>query len=123
MTDLELLQGTWEQVGLEVDGALDPPDAHSGPGVLSTFTATTFSVRAPDGTLLLAGAFEIDESTYTITWIDSFGEDAGKRLPALYRIDAARFEFVAGNAGSPRPTTFTTSLGQTKRTFVRRTDI
>ncbi|CAN5647997.1 hypothetical protein BH11MYX1_BH11MYX1_57500 [soil metagenome] len=53
--DLAALQGIWEQVGLEADGVVDPPDAHSGPGVLCTFTDATFSVRGLDGAVLLAG--------------------------------------------------------------------
>ncbi len=117
--DLAALQGVWEQVGLEADGVIDPPDPHSGPGVLCTFAGTKFLVRAPDGSLLLAGSFEL-EGAGSVTWIDSIGEDAGKRLPASYRLDGDRFVFIAGNEGEPRPTSFSTTIGQTMRTFVRR---
>ena len=116
--DLAALQGVWEQVGLAADGVIDPPDSHSGPGVLCTFAGTEFSVRAPDGRLLLAGSFELD-GPGSITWIESVGEDAGKRLPASYRLDGDRFVFIAGNEGEPRPTSFTTTVGQTMRTLVR----
>ncbi len=117
--DIAALQGVWEQVGLEADGVVDPPDAHSGPGVLCTIAGDEFSVRAPDGTLLLAGRFEI-ESPGSITWIDSMGEDAGKRLPASYRIDGDGFVFIAGDEGAARPLEYRTTSGQTMRTFVRR---
>lgn len=113
------LQGSWEQIGLEADGVVDPPDAHSGPGVLCTFAERTFSVRARDGTLLLAGSFELEAMDHSITWIDSMGGDEGKRLPASYRLEADRFVFIAGNEGDARPTNFSTVLGQTMRTFVR----
>lgn len=33
--DLAILQGAWEQVGLEEDGVVDPPDAHGTPGALT----------------------------------------------------------------------------------------
>ncbi len=120
VTDLEQLAGVWEQVGLEADGVADPVDAHSGSGVLTTFTATEFSVCAPDGTVLLAGAFELDEATRSVTWIDSIGDDAGRRLPAIYRLEGDHFVFIAGDEGAPRPTAFATTTGQTMRTFVRR---
>jgi uncharacterized protein (TIGR03067 family) len=119
--DIAALQGSWEQVGLEADGVVDPPDLHSGPGVLCTFAGHTFSVRAPDRTLLLAGSFELEASDHSITWIDSMGDDAGKRLPASYRLEADRFVFIAGNEGDARPTNFRTVVGQTMRTFVRHT--
>jgi uncharacterized protein (TIGR03067 family) len=117
--EIATLQGTWEQVALEADGVTDPPDAYTGPGVSCTFAGTTFSVDAPDGSVLLAGSFEIDGAG-SITWIDSMGDDAGKRLPAIYRFEGDRFVFIAGNEGAPRPTAFRTTAGQTMRTFVRR---
>jgi len=119
MTDLEALQGVWEQVGLEADGVVDPVDAHSGAGALTTFAETEFSVRTVDGMLLLVGAFELDEDTKSVTWIDSLGDDAGKRLPAIYRLDGDHFVFIAGNEGASPPTVFATAAGQTMRTFVR----
>ena len=119
--DIAALQGIWEQVGLEADGVVDPPDPHSGPGVLCTFAGREFSVRAPDGTLVLAGSFELEAADHSITWIDSMGDDEGKRLPASYRLEADRFVFIAGNEGDARPSSFTTVVGQTMRTFVRHT--
>ncbi len=120
--DLAALQGRWEQTGLEADGVTDPPDEHSSDGALTTFAGLTFSVRALDGNVLLEGAFELDASTTppSVTWIDSIGEDAGKRLPASYRLEGDDFVFIAGNEGAPRPTEFRTALGQTMRTFRRR---
>ncbi len=113
------LEGVCEQVGLEADGVVDPSDAYSGRGVVTTIEGDSFSVRSPGGTLLLAGRLEL-EGTREITWIDSIGEDAGKRLPAIYRIEGDELVFVAGNQGEPRPTEFRTTIGQTMRRFVRR---
>jgi uncharacterized protein (TIGR03067 family) len=122
LTDLAALQGSWEQIGFEENGIFNPPDDYGGPCALTTFHQDHFSVRAADGTLLLEGRFELDASTIpkTVDWIDSIGPDAGKKLPAIYRLDGDHFVFIAGDEGSPRPTEFRTSTGQTMRTFVRR---
>ena len=121
--DVQALQGTWEQTSLEDNGVLNPVDAHSAPGALTTITDDRFEVRTTSGEVLLAGRFSLDSSTVpkTITWIDSIGEDAGKHLPASYRLDRDEFVFIAADEGMPRPTTFSTGPGQTMRTFVRRT--
>lgn len=120
--DVAALQGCWEQVGLEADGVADPPDIHGAPGALTTFLGDQFAVRTVDGSLLLAGTFTLDASTTpkSITWIDSMGSDIGKKLPAIYKLDGDTFVFIAGDAGTPRPTVFQTVPGQTMRTFVRR---
>ncbi len=120
--DVESLQGSWAQVDLEVDGVSNPPDPHSPPGATTIFADNQFAVRTADGTEILAGTFELDATTTpkSITWIDSMGEDVGKRLPAIYTLEGDRFVFIAGNAAEPRPRVFKTAPGQTMRTFVRR---
>jgi uncharacterized protein (TIGR03067 family) len=119
--DLARLQGVWEQVRMEADGVVDPPDEHGGPGAFTTIAGNHFSVRTTEGVLLLEGAFMLDASTQpkSITWIDSVGADKGKRLPASYTLDGDHFEFIAGEEGMPRPTKFHTVSGQIMRTFVR----
>ena len=118
--DLADLQGVWEQIGLEVDGVTDPPDSY-GTDLRTTFEATTFTVRAPDGTIVLAGSFTLDATTVpkSITWTDSMGEDLGKHLPAIYELEGDRFLFIAGNEDKPRPQVFKTAAGQTMRSFRR----
>ena len=120
--DVAALQGSREQVGLEADGASDPPDCHGAPGALTTFVGNQFEVRTVDGRLLLAGTFMLDASTSpkAITWIDSMGSDAGKLLPASYDLEDDHFIFIAADENAPRPTLFQTAPGQTMRTFVRR---
>lgn len=120
--DLAALQGSWEQVGLEIDGIADPPDDHSAPGALTLIRGNHFEVRTIEGELLLEGDFTLDASTApkSITWVDSIGADAGKPLPAIYRLEGDRFVFVAADAGMPRPTAFRTSMGLTMRSFVRK---
>lgn len=120
--DYQALQGTWEQTSLEDNGVLNPVDAHSAPGALTTIRGDHFEVLTAQGETLLAGRFSLDSSTTpkSITWIDSIGDDAGKRLPASYRLEGDVFVFIAADEGMPRPSAFSTGPGQTMRTFIRR---
>ena len=120
--DLAMLHGTWEQVSMEEDGVFNPPDTHGAPGAKMTIIGNSFSVTLENGHVLLTGIFELDASTEpkSITWIDSIGPDAGKRLPASYILDGDRFVFIAADEGAPRPTEFRTMPGLTMRSFVRR---
>lgn len=120
--DFQALQGTWEQTSLEDSGVLNPQDAHSAPGAITTIAGDQFTVTTVSGEVLLAGRFFLDSSTSpkSITWIDSIGEDAGKQLPASYRLEGDDFVFIAADEHAPRPTVFSTGPGQTMRTFVRR---
>ncbi len=120
--DLQAIQGAWEQTSLEDSGVLNPVDAHSAPGAITTIRGDRFEVKTVDGEVLLAGRFFLDSSTVpkSITWVDAIGDDAGKFLPASYRLEGDEFVFIAADEGMPRPRSFSTGPGQTMRTFVRR---
>ena len=120
--DLAVLQGSWEQVAHEADGASHSHDAYGAPGALTTFSGNHFSVRSVEGTLLLEGTFTLDAlaTPKAITWIDSIGPDRGKKLPASYRLEGDHLIFIAGDEGACRPVVFQTKPGQTMRTFVRK---
>lgn len=120
--DLQALQGAWEQTALEDSGVLNPSDANSAPGAITTISGDRFEVVTVAGDVLLAGRFFLDSGTRpkSITWIDAIGDDAGKQLPASYRLDGDEFVFIAADEGMPRPQVFRTGPGQTMRTFVRR---
>jgi uncharacterized protein (TIGR03067 family) len=120
--DQHALQGIWEQTALEDSGVLNPVDAHSAPGAITTIADDRFEVTTVDGEVLLAGRFYLDSTTTPkrITWIDSMGDDAGKHLPASYRLEGDEFVFIAADEHMPRPIEFRTGPGQTMRTFVRR---
>jgi uncharacterized protein (TIGR03067 family) len=120
--DLAALQGAWEQVDFEENGVRNPPDEHGAPGALTLIRGNRFEVRTTEGALLLEGSFTLDATVVpkAITWVDSIGADAGKHLPASYRLEDDRFVFIAADEGMPRPTVFSTVPGQTMRGFVRR---
>ncbi len=120
--DFHALQGAWEQISLEDNGVLNPVDAHSAPGAITTIQGDRFEVKTLQGEVLLAGRFFLDSTTVpkSITWVDATGEDAGKLLPASYRLEGDEFVFIAADESMPRPITFKTGAGQTMRTFVRR---
>jgi uncharacterized protein (TIGR03067 family) len=119
--DLRALGGTWRQITCEEDGARGSTDELDQEGTLTTFRDDHFSVRAADGRLLLEGRIELDASVApkAITWIDASGPDAGKRLPASYALADDRFEFVAADAGCPRPARVCGGPGLTLRRVVR----
>ncbi len=120
--DFHALQGEWEQTALEDSGVLNPVDAHSAPGAITRIRGDRFEVVTVEGDILLAGQFFLDTSTVpkSITWIDAIGDDAGKQLPASYRLEGDDFVFIAADEDMPRPTVFRTEARQTMRTFVRR---
>ncbi|MGC5698927.1 TIGR03067 domain-containing protein [Pseudomonas sp. NFXW11] len=122
LLELQRLQGAWEQIGMEDNGVLNPPDQHSAPGALTFIEGEQFRVVTVAGETLLRGSFTLDSSSTpkAITWVDAVGEDAGKALPASYELTDDEFVFIAADEGQPRPTQFRTGPGQTLRRFVRR---
>ena len=122
--DLIALQGNWTQTYLEVDGIPNPTDEYSAPGAVTTITGHNFCVRRATGEVMLEGTFELDATTQpkSITWIDSIGPDAGKRLPASYELDHDSFTFIAADEGAARPLLFHTTPGLTMRRLARHTN-
>lgn len=120
--DFQALQGAWEQTSLEDSGVLNPVDAHSAPGAITTIAGDRFEVKTFSGEVLLEGRFFLDGTTVpkSITWVDAIGDDAGKHLPASYRLEGDTFVFIAADEGMPRPMSFKTGAGQTMRSFIRR---
>ena len=109
-------------MAFEENGVPDAPDSYGESStLLTTFRGNHFSVHGSSGQLLLEGTFVLDasRSPKTIDWTDSMGDDAGKRLAAIYTLEEDRFTFIAADPGTPRPATFKTLPGQTMRSFVR----
>jgi uncharacterized protein (TIGR03067 family) len=114
------LQGVWRQVECEADGVANPTESY-GAAPAVTILGNTFEVRHSNGTVVIQGAFTIDPSCdpKALDWADSFGADAGKTFPAIYRVAGDTFIFCAADAGQPRPNAFRTQAGQVLRVHKR----
>ena len=99
--EMAKLQGRWRQVEHEANGIKNPADEFVD-GV-TTFSGNCFTVHNLDGSVMLRGTFSLDASVSpkAIDWIDSIGPDAGKVLPASYRLRGDTFIFIAGDEGAP----------------------
>ena len=118
--EMEKLQGTWKQIGYERDGVTEP--LHElGWEPRSTFVGDTFFVTLADGSIPIKGTYKIDptRNPKTVDWTDTIGEDAGKTLLAIYRLEEDRFTFCAAYPGLERPTEFRTRPGQVLRVSQR----
>ena len=122
MSDIDALQGPWEQAAFEIDGSSAPQNVYDTTDILMMVAENRFVVRSSHGRLLLEGVFSLNPDVIpkAIDFIDSIGPDAGKTLRAIYRLERDRFTFVAAGPGTPRPTTFECGPGLTMRTFVRK---
>lgn len=120
-SDLDRLQGKWAQVAFEENGFVDPPDSHGADGAVMTISGQSFHVAIPGGETLIEGRFTLDHAANpkSIDWMDSMGDDAGKTLPAIYRLADDRFEFAAADADMARPEGFHGGQGITIRGFIR----
>lgn len=121
VSDLQLLQGHWRQVAFQDNGLVDAPDAHGAPDAVTTISGQSFHVAVPGEAPLIDGRFQLDETLHPrcIDWIDSIGEDAGKRIPAIYELGENSFRFAAADPGMARPKDFSGGQGITIRTFTR----
>jgi uncharacterized protein (TIGR03067 family) len=119
--EMAKLQGTWKQIGYEREGVKEPIDDEAGWAPRSTFVGDTFVVTLADGTIPIRGTYKLDptQSPKTVDWTDTHGEDAGKTLLAIYRLDGDRFTFCAAYPGQERPTVFSTGPGQVLRVHER----
>jgi uncharacterized protein (TIGR03067 family) len=120
--EMARFQGTWRQTGYERDGNPEPLD-EQGWEPRVTFTGDAFVVTLADGSIPIRGTYEIDPTRdpKTVDWMDSIGVDAGKRLLAIYTLQADRLVFCATHPGGERPTEFKTRPGQVLRVSERET--
>ena len=118
--ELRRFRGEWKQIRYERDGVSDPLDER-GWNPLTTFTDDEFIVTLADGTIPIRGTYRIDplQTPKTVDWTDTLGDDAGKPLLAIYRLEDDRLTFCAAYPGLARPTAFRTRPGQVLRVLQR----
>ena len=109
MQELQKFQGCWRQTYAEMGGIGNPAD-EVGSQSRCTFADNTFVVYRADGDIVIEGTFAIDPTREpkTVDWTDTFGADAGKTLPAIYRLDGDELVFCVGNEGEQAPREFRT---------------
>lgn len=123
-SEIAKLQGTWKQATCEIDGVPDAVD-ESGRDPRVTFVGDEFIVTRADGNVVIKGRFRLDPSKTpkTIDWMDTFGADAGKTLPAIYYLEENKLVFCAADGGEPRPTEFRAKAGHVLRIHLRQTGL
>ena len=119
-SDLEALQGTWQQIAYEKDGLKEPLD-EKGWEPKTIFSGNTFTVILADGTIPIRGTFTLDPSQNpkAVTYTDTFGEDAGKTFSGIYSLEGDRFAFCVSAPGQAPPKEFKTMPGQVLRVSQR----
>jgi uncharacterized protein (TIGR03067 family) len=118
--DLALLQGAWQQVAHEANGAACAPDEFSD--AVTNFNGTEYSVVRPDGTVLVKGTIRLDATTIPrqAVLVREAGLDKGRIFPAIYSLSGDDFVVAAANDDrAGKPTDFKTEVGQFLRRFVR----
>jgi uncharacterized protein (TIGR03067 family) len=119
--DLALLQGVWEQVAHEANGAACVPDEFTD--AITKFNGNEYSVVKPDGTLLVRGTIRLDATTIPrqAVLVREAGLDKGRIFPAIYSLSGDTFTVAAANDDrASKPTDFRTDIGQFLRRFVRK---
>lgn len=97
------LNGSWDLVGMNVEGKDAPADALKG--MVLTVDGAKYSLKQADkevenGTIKIAGN--------TIDWNIEFGPDKGKLQKGIFKLDGANLTFANARAGAEaRPTALT----------------
>ena len=118
--EYEKFSGLWVQVSCNSDGVENPVENYgASPSV--EFKNNKFVVSSDSGKIVIEGLFSVNPHTAPkeIDWVDTFGEDAGKKFPAIYEISEDRLAFCAANEGMKRPKIFEKKIGHTLRFFKR----
>lgn len=114
--EIAKFQGTWQQTASEIDGVKNRPDEFGfEPRV--TFAGNNYVVARADGDVVIKGQFRVypTQTPKAIDWIDTFGADAGKTLPAIYSLEDNQLVFCAADQGQPRPSELCAGPGQVLR--------
>ena len=121
MSDLELLQGAWRIIALEMNGGPMPAallDAARIGVVGARFTSTGMGA-------VYEGEMSLDETSMPKTFALRFqaGPEAGAANRGIYELDGDRWRICLNMAGGPAPAEFATRPGDNcaLETLVRET--
>lgn len=106
---LRALEGAWEFVSLEVDGAAMPGAASAGSRIL--MDGDRFRMESPEASY--DGRFDIDVETEPATIDIEFveGPEAGNTALGIFELDGDQLAICLGLVGSDRPKAFKTKKG------------
>lgn len=107
--DLQTLQGTWNFVALEVDGAQIPEGMLNG----SNITIKGDNFKSISGGVTYEGTIKIDASKTpkTLDLIFTEGPEKGKTAPGIYELGGDNWKICLSLGASSRPTEFATKPG------------
>jgi len=113
-TDLELLQGSWEIVGLEAGGKAEPAQNYRGNTFAFTRNKGTDVAILREGIYPLEFTFTLDPAK-TPKAIDLTTK--GNTARGIYKLDGDDLVVCVSIGGSQRPTEFATKAGGDTETF------
>ena len=123
--DLKNVTGTWTVTSREADGAKSPAEALKG--VMVKVAADGTATVTKDGAIVRKVKWVNMDPTQKMKTVDVEvieGDEKGKTLLAIYRIDGDKFTFCVAKSGKDRPTEFKTEAesGRSLVTYSRSKD-
>lgn len=123
--DLKNLTGTWKAMSRQINGEKAPADTLKGMFVKIANDGTA-TVTKEGKEVRKVKWINIDptQKTKTVDVEVVEGDDKGKTLLAIYRIEGDQFTICVANPGKDRPTAFSAEAesGQALMTYVRSKD-
>jgi len=120
--DLKSIAGTWTVTSREADGEKSPAEALKG--VIVKVAADGTATVSKDGTVVRKVKWVNMDPTQKMKTVDVEvveGNEKGKTLLAIYRIEGEQFTVCIANSGKDRPTAFSTNAdnGRSLMTYTR----
>lgn len=109
VTELRQLEGSWEYLDLEVDGAKMPVAALGNSRML--IDGDRFRMESPEADYEGIFTIDVEEAPHRIDIEFVAGPEAGNWSYGIYELDGDHFKICLGLTGASRPTGFVTSAG------------
>ena len=120
--DLKSIAGNWTVTSRETDGEKSPAEAFKGVTVKVAADGTATITKDGKVTRKVKWVnMDPTQKTKTVDVEVVEGDDKGKTLLAIYRVEGDQFTVCVANSGKDRPTAFSTEAdsGRTLMTYTR----